>query len=64
MKDCLYCKKCGGFIEYNRRQILLSSPPKYNGKCKDCGNHTYGIMKDVDSALIDPKAAKRQEGEA
>ena len=62
MNDCLYCKSCGGFVEYDMQQILLSYPPKYNGKCKDCGEHTYGIVNDVKSALSYFEAATVRQG--
>jgi len=35
MRD--YCKQCGGFIEWNTNTVLLSSPIRYRGECKDCG---------------------------
>lgn len=47
--DCFYCKKCGGFIEYDRSRILLSSPPQYKGKCKDCENYVFEKVSNVDS---------------
>lgn len=35
------CKKCGGEIEIDFTKQLLSDPPKYTAKCKDCGDITY-----------------------
>jgi len=36
-----FCKKCGGFVEYDKSMKLLCSPPKYRGDCKDCGEIYY-----------------------
>lgn len=43
-----YCKACGGFVDYNKSARLLSSPPKYQGKCKECGKVHYARCSDVD----------------
>ena len=43
-----FCKKCGGFIEYDKSRRLLSSPAKYKGECKECGNIHYTHCHKVD----------------
>lgn len=46
-EDKKYCKACGGFIKYDKTSRLLSSPPKYKGVCKDCGNFVYTKCSEV-----------------
>jgi hypothetical protein len=38
---CVFCRECGGFIDYDRTVRLPSSPAKYKGKCSDCGSTRY-----------------------
>ena len=42
-----YCDSCGGFMIYETGMQLLSSPPKYKGKCKDCGKTKQAYCDDV-----------------
>ena len=45
--DIDYCNECGGFIKFDTRFVLTSSPEKYKGTCKSCGNVTYAFCSDV-----------------
>lgn len=51
IRSVLYCKECGGFVEYETRIQLTSSPPKYAGKCSDCGAGYYTHCHKVVEAL-------------
>jgi hypothetical protein len=42
-----YCDHCGGFMKYETGMQLLSSPPQYKGKCKDCGEIKFTYCDDV-----------------
>ncbi len=48
-----YCKECGGFIEWDKSTQLASAPPKYKGKCKECGEVSYEFCNKVDSEVTD-----------
>ena len=41
MNEHMYCRKCGGFVNYDTATILMSSPPKYRGDCQSCGEIYY-----------------------
>lgn len=47
-QDVSYCTECGGFVKYDKSQVLCSSPPKYKGECKDCESVVYTVCSDVD----------------
>lgn len=36
MKELLYCKECGGMIDFSVGVTLLCSPPKYQYACSAC----------------------------
>jgi hypothetical protein len=36
MKECDYCKICGGFVDYDKSKVLYSYPSQYKGQCRDC----------------------------
>lgn len=46
-KTSAFCEKCGGFVEYNKSNVLYSYPPKYKGVCKDCGEIHYTDCSEV-----------------
>ena len=45
--DNNYCTECGGFVEYETCFVLLTSPPKYKGRCSNCGNISYEFCSNV-----------------
>ena len=47
-QDNNYCTKCGGFVEYDKSEVLCSSPPQYSGRCTGCGSREYTECSDVD----------------
>lgn len=54
-KDLLYCKRCGGMIDFRFCVTLLSAPPKYRFACKDCGDlrtYTEAEKKFVEEELL------------
>lgn len=51
MKEKLYCKKCGGFINFNQSVELLSSPAQYRGKCTQCDEMHYINTSDFHAAV-------------
>lgn len=55
MKVCDYCKNCGGFIKWDKHVILLSTPPKYRGHCKDCGDVVTEFCHVVDEENSDER---------
>ena len=40
------CRKCGGELEIDFTKVLTSDPPKYEAKCKNCGNITYPLCSE------------------
>ena len=46
-----YCVRCGGFIKYDTSLALCSSPPKYKGKCVECGEVKYAKCEVVNKVL-------------
>lgn len=42
------CKKCGGFVEYDKRFKLPTDPMQYKGKCSECGEIHYEFCHKVD----------------
>jgi len=40
--------KCFGDVEYNKHEMLMSSPPKYKGTCTVCGTSVYTFCSEVE----------------
>lgn len=53
MKEHDYCRFCGGFVDYDKTIQLLSYPPKYRGKCRECGTDTIEFCHKVDKVEDD-----------
>ena len=56
-KETDYCKECGGFIEWDKSSQLMTSPTKYKGECKSCGEIHYEFCYKVNK---DEESCKKQ----
>jgi hypothetical protein len=50
LNEILYCKDCGGFIEYDTTCVLTSCPPQYRGQCKNCKKINSEFCTEVEAA--------------
>lgn len=51
MMNSLYCRYCGGFLEPQNSNIMLTSkPPKYAYVCTRCGKIEY--VSELDEVLL------------
>lgn len=42
-----YCRKCGGFVDFNNSKVNLTSPPQYQYYCKSCHAHVLTVRGDT-----------------
>lgn len=49
--DILKCDKCSGEVEYDVSIQLTSIPPRYSGKCKECGEVKSNVCTEVVNAV-------------
>jgi len=63
-----FCRKCGGFIkwdmEYVLMYVLMSSPPKYRGKCELCGERPSAFCHVINGQPEPEYFTKRKEDHA